>query len=71
MKRIPVVSSMIRSVGYDEPASFLEIEFRSGKLYRYDDVPQEVYLELMSASSKGRYFEMHIKDAGFGYHRIW
>jgi hypothetical protein len=60
MQRMLVISSMIRSVAYDERHSLLEIEFTSGKIYQYESVPEEVYRGLMSAGSKGRYFEKHI-----------
>jgi len=64
-----VISSMIRSVGYDERHSLLEIEFTSGKIYQYEAVPEEVYRGLMSAGSKGRYFEEQIKGR-FRYSRM-
>jgi hypothetical protein len=70
VKQRPVVSSMIRSVGYDEGASLLEIEFQSGKVYRYHGVKESVYRGFISADSKGHYFEMHIKDAQYGYERV-
>ena len=61
---------MIRSIGYDDGGSVLEIEFRSGKIYQYLNVPRSVYLGLISADSKGRYFEAHIKDAEYIYQRV-
>jgi hypothetical protein len=67
MERIPVVSSVIRSVGYDDDNAILEIEFRSGKVYQYLNVAQQVYVELMSAGSKGSYFDAHIRNAGYKY----
>lgn len=61
MKRQVVSSSNIRSVGYDEASRVLEIEFAGG-IYRYQGVPREVFASLMAATSKGRYFNDHIKD---------
>ncbi len=60
---------MIRSVGYDERHSLLEIEFTSGKIYQYEAVPEEVNRGLMSAGSKGRYFEEQI-NGRFRYNRM-
>src|SRR2546425_1020108 len=41
MKRQPVTSSVIASVGYKPDTMMLEIEFRStGFVYRYVDVPE-------------------------------
>jgi len=55
MDRIIVQSSNLVSVGYDAAARMLEVEFQTGKIYQYHDVPQEVYQALMSAPSKGEY----------------
>ena len=60
---------MIRSIGYDLRSSILEIEFHSGKVYRYFDVPLGIYVKLLSAASKGSYFEAHVKNAGYDYQR--
>ncbi len=62
MKRQPVSSSSLRAVGYDLAAGILEVEFRSGGVYRYYGVPPEVYRELLNAPSKGKYFQEHIRD---------
>jgi len=61
MDRIPVKSSNIRSVGYDEDSSVLEIEFNSGMVYQYLNVPENEYEGLMNAASKGRYLNRNIK----------
>ncbi|MDD2440037.1 MAG: KTSC domain-containing protein [Methanosarcinaceae archaeon] len=57
-----VISSNLKSVGYDEGIQTLEIEFNSGGIYRYFGVPKYVYINLMSASSHGKYFHQYIKD---------
>lgn len=59
--RIPVESSNIASIGYDEDSSTLEIEFRNGGVYQYFDVPFQVYDGLMEAASKGQYLAQYIK----------
>ena len=63
MNRVPVVSSNIRSVGYDESSETLEIEFTSGSIYQYFDVPESEYKRLINAASKGRYFNQNIKES--------
>jgi hypothetical protein len=61
--RRPVVSSLIRSVGYDLDGSILEVELvEGGRVYAYYDVPLSVYSELMDATSLGSYFNEHIRD---------
>ncbi len=62
IKRIPVASSNIASVGYDKEARILEIEFHHGAIYQYVDVPEKVYDELMSSPSQGAYFMHELKD---------
>jgi len=62
MIRQPVSSSNIRSVGYDPETRTLEIEFLSGGIYQYFNVPKPIYNALMVASSHGSYFHHHIKD---------
>lgn len=61
MIRKEVRSTNIRSVGYDPESNTLEIEFHSGSVYQYYNVPQTIYDELMRASSHGSYFHKHIR----------
>lgn len=70
MERKPVESSTIKSVGYDREAKALEIEFSSGRLYQYYDVPDEIYNEFTLAPSKGSFFHGKIKNQGFPFKRI-
>jgi KTSC domain len=62
MNRIRVASSNLYSIGYDPLSLTLEIQFRSGDVYRYFRVPVGVHERLMSASSKGSYFAQVIRD---------
>jgi len=62
IKRIPVASSNIATVGYDKEAHILEIEFHHGAVYRCLDVPEKVYEELMNSPSQGAYFMNELKD---------
>ncbi len=61
MRRSPVSSSAVSSVGYDRKAKTLELEFSSGGIYDYYEVPPKVYAELMSAESKGRFIAERIR----------
>ena len=61
MRRRPVSSSAISSVGYDRKAKTLELEFSSGGVYDYYEVPPKVYAALMSAESKGRFVSERIR----------
>jgi hypothetical protein len=69
MEHIPVISSNLRSVGYDPDSLTLEIKFRSGRLYQYYNVPVVIYEGLMSAGSHGEYHHQNIKW-NYSYRRI-
>ena len=69
MDRQSVASSNLRSIGYDTDTQTLEIEFHSGSIYQYDDVPENIHSSLMQAPSKGKYFSRHIKGQ-YHYQRI-
>jgi hypothetical protein len=71
IERSPVRSSELRSVGYDQEQRVLEVEFSNRAVYRYFDVPAEVYRELMAAESHARYFHQHVREAGYRYERWW
>lgn len=56
-------STAIRRAEYDENTSTLSIWFtESGGPYYYYRVPASVYQGLLSASSKGTYFNRYIRD---------
>ena len=69
MRRNRVESEALCSVGYDGKRQLLEIEFNSGELYRYFDVPASVHAGLMGADSHGEYFSHHIRDR-FDYEHL-
>ena len=60
MQRLPVQSRALKSVGYDTDGRLLELEFSSGGLYQYYDVPEFTHRALMHAKSKGRFFQTSI-----------
>lgn len=63
MERQAVSSSNIASVGYDENLQLLEVEFHSGLVYQYMNVPSVVFTQLMEASSVGQFFNTYVKNA--------
>ena len=69
MKRDLVTSSNIAEVGYDPNNRIIEVQFNTGAIYQYFDVPQQVYDELMGASSKGGYVNSNIKGK-YRYARV-
>jgi KTSC domain len=60
--RLPVDSSALLSVGYSKEQHILEVEFRKeGVIYRYLDVPENVFRELLEAPSKAGYYNENIR----------
>ena len=61
IKRDPVQSTALASVGYSKRLRALEIEFRNGAIYRYLDVSPAIYHDLMNAPSKARFYGENIR----------
>ena len=74
MNRVPVKSSNVASVGYDEATTTLEVEYKNNAIYQYFLVPARTYEELISVSlngqSVGRYLDKNIKRVGYRYVKI-
>jgi hypothetical protein len=65
MKRAPVDSTTIASIGYMPQSRELELEFRNNrKLYLYFDVSAQEHAEFMAAESKGFYLNHVFKPKG-------
>jgi hypothetical protein len=69
VQRISVSSSNIASIGYDASSQVLEVQFHSGSIYQYSDVPLSVHRALMMASSLGSYLNQHVKGR-FRYRQV-
>lgn len=69
MRRVQLASSMMASAGYDAPTRVVEIEFVTGAVYQYLDVPPDLYQALLDAPSQGRFFHSRIRNV-FRCHRI-
>ena len=59
---IDVASENLKAVGYEDAQSWLVVNFRNGRNYRYLNVPKSVFDSLLAAPSKGTYFNQRIKD---------
>ena len=59
MYRKPVTSSNIRSIDYE--MGVLEVEFTSGDIYQYFDVPEYLYQQFLIASSYGTFLNENIR----------
>lgn len=49
-------------MSYDEAKKNLEIEFHSGIIHQYQNVPQKIYTDLMGAGSVGIFYTEKIKN---------
>ncbi len=56
-----VESSTLAAIGYDDAREILVLEFRRHAVYSYFGVPGALYEGLLSASSKGKYFNGEIR----------
>jgi hypothetical protein len=61
LERTPVKSRILQSVGYDESAKILEIEFHTGLVYQYSGVPPKVYADLMHSEEIGKFFSEKVR----------
>jgi len=61
--RRPVESASLASIGYDSNALTLEVEFKHGGVYRYLNVPADLFEALLSAESKGTFLNTTIKNS--------
>jgi len=62
-------SSMIYAAGYDAQNLTLELVFNTGGIYRYFEVPPDVYHGLLTTESKGRYMWENIFNL-YPYERL-
>ena len=69
MDKQHVSSSTVVSIGYDARTRTLEIEFGSGRVYQYYEVPDRMHAEIMQAPSKGRFFNTYIRNA-YAFSRV-
>jgi hypothetical protein len=61
MHRTLVNSSNIQSIGYDVQSAVLEVEFTSGDIYQYFNVPEHLYQQFLRASSQGQFLNDSIR----------
>jgi hypothetical protein len=55
-------SSAIQSIDYEHERGALTVTFTTGRVYRYYGVEPEVYEAFRIAASKGRFFNLRIRD---------
>lgn len=59
--RVSLHSTTLASAGYDAGPRTLQLDFRDGSRYVYSGVAPDLYHELLTADSKGCFFNRHIR----------
>jgi len=57
------MSSSIADVKYDPVTRLLIVHFVKGGYFEYHEVPEAVYRDFMEAPSKGKFFNMNIRNS--------
>jgi hypothetical protein len=55
-------STVIRAFSYDERKHELLVVFQSRRRYVYREVPEPTFAAMKAATSKGAFFNRHIRD---------
>ena len=66
---IPVVSSNVESIGFDESTQTLRVRFLNGSTYDYKNVSSMEFEQLKNAQSVGSYLNRNIKG-NYAYERV-
>jgi len=69
MHRTGVAVNGISQVGYEDGSEILEIEFASGKVFQFFNVPPKTFHQLMDSEFKEFYYQNNIHER-FPYKRI-
>ena len=74
MEWIDVDSTNLKRFKYSYRTGTLTVEFKGGAQYEYLDVPSSVNVGLVSCQmrgeSVGKYFNKHVKKAGYEYKKL-
>jgi KTSC domain len=65
VNRRPVTSSNIASIGWEADSQgegTMEVQFKSGHVYAYHEVPESVYQSALGASSVGKFIASEVVD---------
>lgn len=54
-------SSNVAALGYDAATKTLQVDFKGGRKYHYQNVPAELFAGLLQSDSKGKYLNAQIR----------
>lgn len=60
INRVRVKSSNIHSIGYSAELKIIQVQFLSGSVYEYYDVPVNEYEAFLKADSKGKFLNRNL-----------
>jgi hypothetical protein len=66
---ITVKSSTISEIGYNAQQSIMTVKFKTGSIYEYLEVPQEIYDFVMNSDSVGKALNAEVKGV-YEYRQI-
>lgn len=66
MNHVTVASSNVATIGYDKPTRKMQVKFKSGATYEYENVPPEVHAKFLNAPSPGAHFAKHVRPSFTG-----
>ena len=61
-RKINMPSTVIKSIFYNRQSHCLRVEFVSGMVYDYKNVPEKIYNAMKKSFSKGTFLNRYIKD---------
>lgn len=64
-----VSSDSIDSIGYEDGNLYVRFKPRHAT-YKYFNVPEQIYKDMLSMSHPGRYLDKHVKKMGYEYTRV-
>lgn len=62
-KMVPCESSNIEGFGYNHKNQELLVAFKGAKVYKYYEVPEDIFKGLIDAESKGKYLNQNVKNS--------
>lgn len=71
VEMIPVSSSNVQAIGYDEANQMLYVRFiKNNSLYCYQGVPISEFYGLQNTASVGQHLSQNIKSGPYPYQRL-
>ena len=69
MNRQTITSPELSAVGYDPAHEILEVEFKNGAVYQFEQVPEYEFTAMLKAPLPAKYFNNYIRN-DYEYKRV-